>query len=83
MVQLYDLYIQRYHELREHIHVVKYEDVIDDPASLSRLCGQEAAPPLAAAITSRTRMVKQEDGVRLRKSLNRYGLFTRLYYPEA
>jgi len=82
LVQLYDAYIQRYHELREHITIVKFEDVIDDPTSVSRLFRLEAASANTALIEKRARVLITAEVNVFRERLRKYGIYTKQYYPD-
>lgn len=79
--QLYDLYLQRYHELREHIHIVKYEDIIEDPAMVSRLFGLKKPPSTASLIEARPRrQFLATETESFRAALKKYGVYTKIYY---
>jgi len=82
LVQLYEMHLQRYHELREQIHIVKYEDVVRDPMIVSRLFDVDALPANASKIKSRPRILHMENAERIRESLKKYGVFAREYYGE-
>lgn len=82
LVQLYDLFIQRYHEHRGFIDIVRYEDYVADPAIISRLFGIQTLPPLADKIV-RQMPVRDEKGIEaLRSRFAKYGTFTKYYYPS-
>jgi hypothetical protein len=81
-VQLYDAYIQRYHELREHIHIVKYEDMIENPLLVSQLFSRKKPPALAHQIMARPRMLLGEQTEKWQKALEKYGVYTRQYYTD-
>jgi hypothetical protein len=81
MVQLYDLFIQRYHEFSAHVQIIRYEDYVADPTLISQLFGIQTAPPLANKII-RKKPIRDEKGVEaLRARFAKYGTFTRYYYP--
>lgn len=82
MVQLYDAYIQRYHELREHIHIVKFEDVVESPVLVSKLFGLETPSPNVSLIEKRTRMLMTAEISVFRERLRKFGVFTRQFYPD-
>ncbi|MDE3059397.1 MAG: sulfotransferase domain-containing protein [Pseudomonadota bacterium] len=82
-VQLYDLYLQRYYESREHIDILRYEDVVRDPGMVGRLFGRQRVPKSAKLIEPRNRMHSQKNVERIRASLKKYGIFTREYYADA
>lgn len=82
MVQLYDTYIQRYHELREHVTIVKFEDVIDDPFLVSRLFGIDTPSANAMKVEKRTRVLVTAEVNIFRERLRKYGVFTRQYYTD-
>lgn len=82
-VQLYDAFIGRYHELRDHITIVRYEDVVEDPAIIPKMFGAkeisatileliEKSPQ--ARITAETKII--------RDAFKKYGVYTKLYYPD-
>jgi hypothetical protein len=81
MVQLYELFIKRYHELRAHVQIIRYEDYVADPKIISRLFDIETLPPLANKIV-RKNPVRDGKGVEaLRSRFAKYGTYTRHYYP--
>jgi len=82
MVQLYDLHLQRYHELGEQVHIVKYEDVAHDPMTVSRLFGIKTRPANASMIEKRKRVHRVENAALIRESLRKYGVFAREYYGD-
>ena len=82
LAQLYELHLARYHALAEHIHIVKYEDMIDDPMIISKFFGVKKIPAIAKMIERKKpiRSASWADGVR--KALRRYGVLTKVYYQE-
>lgn len=82
MVQLYDAHIERYHELRGKIHIVKYEDIIDDPMLVSRLLGHAELPANASMIEHRPRVLMSDESDAIRNCFRKYGVFTRHYYQK-
>lgn len=82
LVQLYDLHIQRYHELRQHIHIVKYEDVIETPMLISTLLNRPDISPAAKLIKPATRTHSADEMDLIKGAIRKYGVFTKQYYPE-
>jgi hypothetical protein len=82
MVQLYDLYLERYHELREHITIIKYEDVMQGPMLVSELFGIEILSAAAPMLQPRRGVHRSKDMDAIRKSFRKYGVFTKLYYED-
>lgn len=39
-VRIYDLFCQRYLEYSDHIHLIKYEDIVNNPSILTKLTGK-------------------------------------------
>jgi len=81
-VQLYDAYIQRYHEVREHIHIIKYEDVANDPAMVGRLFGLDSPSAAAHLIEKNPRVMITAEAALLKERFHKYGVFTKLYYTD-
>jgi hypothetical protein len=82
MAQLYDAFLGRYHEAREHIEIVKFEDVLEQPLIISKLFNLDTPSAAAPMLQSRTRILMSEDSAIFRESLKKYGVFTKLYYPD-
>lgn len=81
-VQLYELFIRRYHELGDQIHILKYEDIIANPMLVSDLLGVKSLPAAAAMIEARPRLRDAETAALLRQGLRKFGVFTKLYYSD-
>jgi hypothetical protein len=79
--RLYELHIQRYHELGEQVEIVKYEDVMRDPLAVSRLLGKDVLSAAAAQLLPRTATLDAAMNSELRESFRKYGVFSQLYYP--
>lgn len=81
--QLYEAYLGRYHELRDQITIVKYEDVIDDVAMIGRLFGgKEVAPPLLELIEKSPKARITAETKAYREAFRKFGVFTKHYYPD-
>lgn len=81
MAQLYEAHLERYHELRDQIHIVKFEEMIDDPALIGRILGVKKIPAAARRIERRKRIRIAEETEDIRRLLRR-AVFTRQYYGE-
>ncbi len=77
---LYELYVQRYHELG--VTVLRYEDVMADPLTVSRMFGHEVLPAAAAQLKPSARPRDVERARALEAALRRIGVFSKLYYPD-
>jgi hypothetical protein len=82
MIQIYEMFIQRYHENRSKVAILRYEDVIDNPAIVSNLFGIAEAPPAASRIVRLPSMRDQEFQQKLRDRFRKLGVYTRNYYSE-
>lgn len=83
MVQLYDAHLQRYHELGDAIHVIKYEDLVGNPDIISQLFGIEPVSAAAKMIERQARIRSAHSATPIREALRKYGVFTKYYYPDA
>jgi len=82
-VQLYDLYLQRYHELHDQLHIVKYEDILTDPLIISRLFGiqtRSSSVPLIQAYRPAPPLLTNAEP--FRDAIRRYGVYTKIYYRD-
>jgi hypothetical protein len=79
-VQLYDAHLERYHQLRDKIHLVKYEEVIENPAIVSQLVGSAAISAAVPMINPPPRIRVSSEAEELRALIKRYGVFTKHYY---
>lgn len=82
MAQLYDAFMQRYYTHQQHIDVVRYEDVIDNPKTVGELFGLNVVPPAASQIIRRPRVLLAGGADAVRESFKKYGVFTKHYYPD-
>jgi hypothetical protein len=82
MVQLYDAHLERYHSLRDKIHIVKYEDAVSDPMVISRLFDVDVLPASSKLIEERPRVRVSSDADEVREYFKKYGVFTKHYYPK-
>ena len=79
MVRLYDVFCQRYYELREHIEIVKYEDAIADPMIVSRMFGSDALSPAASFIERRARVRMRDEADEILEQLDT-SVFAKHFY---
>ena len=83
MVQLYEAYLGRYHELRQHVTIVRYEDLCEDPAIIHKMLG---ARSIGSSILERIELNERariSDEVRgYKKALRQYGVYSKIYYPD-
>lgn len=81
MVQLYDLHLGIYHGLRDNITLLKYEDIASNPGIVGKLFANDTLPAIASRINppSHVRTGPIEE---LRARFQKYGVFTKLYYPD-
>jgi hypothetical protein len=82
MVQLYDAHLERYHQLRDRIHIVKYEEVIENPAIVSQLVGSGAMSAAVPMINPPPRIRVSSEAEELRALIKKYGVFTKYYYSK-
>ncbi len=80
MVQLYECYIKRYHELSEHIHIVKFEDVTADPMLVARWLFSDHTPAAAKLLRPSPRLIDRDMADTLRQHFRRHGVYTRQFY---
>lgn len=82
MAQLYELFCARYYELREKIHIIKYEDMVRDPMIISNIVGRDHLSSGVRLIesTSYVRDMKQTDAIRM--SLKKYAAAAKYFYPD-
>jgi hypothetical protein len=80
-VRIYDLICQRLHLLRERIHIIRYEAMVEQPALLSSAIGAavDCAPAL---ISAPSRSVPPEEHALISAALQEHGSHYRLFYPE-
>jgi hypothetical protein len=80
--QLYELFATRYYELREHIEIVKYEDIIDDPMMISRMFGIKQPSDATALIEPPSMIRNMREAEIIRASLKKYAVATKYFYPD-
>jgi hypothetical protein len=80
MVQVYDAYMRRYHELREQIHIVKFEDIVANPRLVSEWLFAEPMPTAARLIEKRQRIMDRDLTDQIRQRFRQYGVYTRQFY---
>lgn len=81
MTRLYDTFCKLYYELKDSITILKYEDVMKDPAHASRAIDIELTPPGITLLEERPRVLIKEQTDEIRSLLARNGLFTKHFYP--
>jgi len=81
-VRIYDLICERLHRLRERIHIVPYEAMVEQPALLSQAIGATTACA-PALISAPSRRVPPEEQAIISAALRQYGSHYRLFYPES
>ncbi|NBO18868.1 MAG: hypothetical protein EBV03_06525 [Proteobacteria bacterium] len=79
---LYELYVQRYHELAPRVQVMRYEDVAEDTMMLSRLLGHIVASPAVRWLRPAAPLTRNAFTDAVAARLRRDGVFTKLYYNE-
>lgn len=82
MVQLYDLHLGIYHELHKKIRIVKYEEVLENPALVAMLLGKKEPSAGTEFLTPPSPRRFSGDIDALRDAFRRYGVYTRQYYPD-
>lgn len=82
MVQIYELFAQRYYEWRGHITIIRYEELVRDPSIIAKALGVESTPPAAARIRPDTRQRDTGRLEALRERFARTTVFTRHFYPD-
>ncbi len=82
MVQIYEMFLGRYYELRDHITILKYEDMIDQPVLLSRALGYDIVPPGAPKIVRKPHIHSSENLGPIRERLQKTGVFVRHFYSN-
>ncbi len=80
MIQIYDAFCERYHQLREDIEIVRFEDLRDNPIMASEMFGIKKLSPAARLIENRPRILLREDTDVLKQKFKRYGTYTREFY---
>jgi hypothetical protein len=79
MAQIYEAFCQRYWELRDKIQIIKFEDVLANPAIVSRLLGGTQMPANAPLIERRVRVRKRNEADAILEKL-KSSVFTRYFY---
>lgn len=82
MMHIYELFMQRYYECSRHIHILKYEDLIEDPSLICKALGVHGMPPAAAKINRKNPMRDAEKLAALRERFRKSTVFTRYFYPD-
>jgi hypothetical protein len=82
MVQVYELFLKRYYELRQSIHIIKYEDLVQSPELISNALKVSTPPPALSQIVNLPRIRQSELQEQLRDRFRKYGVFVGHYYPD-
>ncbi len=82
MVQLYDLHLGIYHELRDKIRIVKYENVLETPMLVAELLEKGEEPATASLLPPSSPQRFSGDIDAVRDAFRRYGVYTRQYYTD-
>ena len=80
-VMIYDLICQRLNFYREHIAVLRYEDVVQDPSSVARAIGSTFQPG-PEIISKPSRSVCEQERSLIVEALLQHGRHYRAFYPE-
>ncbi|MFW5815740.1 MAG: hypothetical protein ACOCVP_02690 [Wenzhouxiangella sp.] len=81
-VLIYDLICQRLYACREQLTLLRYEDVLADPACVPRAIGVDT-PPAPGLVGKPTRTVSEQQRRVIADALLRYGHHYRRFYPDA
>lgn len=81
-VRMVDLICKRLHNLRDVVHVIRYEDLIEEPGMLYRLIGLEHVKPLRdVPVKKRTLSFYPEADV-IRERVLKIGEYYKLFYND-
>mgnify|MGYP003643657916 FL=1 len=78
---IYDLICERLYSYRDRVSVLRYEDVVSDPACLARAVGSPSQPA-TELIGKPSRSVSEQEFALISDALLKYGRHYRLFYPE-
>jgi len=80
-VRLYDLLVERLYAAREHIDILTYEELVDDPYLLSEIVGKpvKLTPHL---IEKREVEFYKTDTDAIAKAVRQYGKYCKHFYPD-
>lgn len=79
-VRLYDLLVQRLYELREHIEILTYEELADNPYLLSEAVGKPVKLTPHLIEKREVEFYKTDTGA-IFDAVEQFGTFTRQFYP--
>jgi hypothetical protein len=82
MVQMYEFFMQRYHEYRQHMTIIKYEEMVDNPALVSAALNLDMVPLAASQIKPNKRIRKADELTKMRDLFRKYGVYTRYFYSD-
>lgn len=82
MAQLIELFFARYHELKDYIEIIKYEDIIENPEIVSGLFGHDRLPANISQLMPRPQTRMHNDLDEMRAALKRYAVCARECYPD-
>lgn len=82
VVQLYEGYLQRYHEHSARTHIIRYEDVIAQPTHIGQLFGRPLPDSAAQHLSPQLPRQAHAQETELRRALLRYGVYSKLYYKD-
>lgn len=80
MVELYEAFCERYYQLREQITILKFEEVMENPALVSVLVGETAPSPGIRLLENRQRILVREETDEIKALFQKNGVFTRHFY---
>lgn len=81
-VLIYDLICKRLHTYRDRLTILRYEDVISDPARVALAVGSSSRPD-TDIVGEPSRSVSAEQRSLIADALRQYGEHYRLFYPDA
>ncbi len=80
-VRIYDLICQRLHEYRDHLTILRYEDVLADPTLVSQSVGHPKAPD-RETVGLPTRRVNTRQRMEIEDALIKFGRHFKRFYPN-
>lgn len=80
-VMIYDLICERLYSYRDRVSVLRYEDVVREPACLARAVGNSSQPS-TELIGKPSRSVSEQESALISAALLKHGRHYRLFYPE-
>lgn len=79
---LYELYVQRYHELAPRVQMARYEDMMAEPMQLSRLLGHVVLSPAVKWLNPRPTGERNRFTDAVAARLHTDGVYTKLFYTD-